>query len=56
MVEIEFIYNCRNIIIQGKLEENFETIMNKFINKIQKVKNTIYCLYKGKILEYCNKD
>ena len=56
MVEIEFIYNCRNIIIQGKLEENFETIMNKFINKIQKVKNTIYCLYQGKILEYCNKD
>ena len=56
MVEIEFIYNSRNIIIQGKLEANFETIMDKFINKAQIEKNSVYCLYQGKILDYSNND
>ena len=48
MVEIEFIYNSRNIIIQGKLEANFETIMDKFINKAQIEKNSVYYYIKVK--------
>ena len=56
MVEIEFIYDSRKIIVQGKLEENFETIISKFINKAQTEKNSVYYLYQGKILDYSNKN
>jgi len=44
MVEIEFLFNGRNIIIQGKLEENIGTIIDKFINKVQieKIQSVIY--------------
>ena len=56
MVEIEFLFNGSNIIIQGKLEEKIETILNKFINKAQIEKNSVYYLYQGKILKDSNKE
>jgi len=56
MVEIEFLFNGRNIIIQGKLEENIGTIIDKFINKAQIEKNSVYYLYQGNILQDSNKD
>ena len=56
MVEIEFVFDGRSITIQGKLEENMESIIDKFINKAQIDKNSVYYLYQGKILKNLNKD
>ena len=56
MVEIEFLFDGRSITIQGKLEENMESIIDKFINKAQIDKNSVYYLYQGKILKNLNKD
>ena len=56
MVEIEFLFNGRNIIIQGKLEENIGTIIDKFINKVQIEKNSVRYLYQGNIIQDSNKN
>ena len=56
MVEIEFLFDGRSIIIQGKLEDNIETIIDKFIIKAQIEKNSVYYVYQGKILQDSNKD
>ena len=56
MVEIEFLFDGRNIIIQGKLEDDMESIIDKFINKAQIEKNSAYYLYQGKILKDLNKE
>ena len=56
MVEIEFIFNGRNIIIQGQLQDDMETILDKFINKAQILKNSVFYIYQGNILHDSNKD
>ena len=56
MVEIEFIFNGRNIIIQGQLQDDLDTILDKFINKAQILKNSVFYIYQGNILHDSNND
>ena len=54
MVEVEFNYQQNNIIIQGNLDDLFETIIDKYINKTNLDINNIYFITNGKNIN--NKD
>ena len=50
-IKVEFVYEGQTIVILCSGKEIMRDIVNKFCNKIQVDKTSIYCLYKGKILE-----
>ena len=47
MVEIEFTYNGKNIIIQCKKEEKMEDIIKRFMNKENIKKDKLFFIYSG---------
>ena len=47
MVEVLFIYEGQQIIIQCNIEDTMKDIINKFRNKIQKEDNNLYYIYNG---------
>lgn len=51
MVEIEFIYEDKNTIIQCNLEDKIEDILQKYITKINKDMNSLYFLYGGQSID-----
>ena len=51
MVEVEFNYNQNKINIQGNMNEKFEEIIQKYINKTHLNINDIYFLSNGKNLK-----
>ena len=50
MVEVEFIYNQNNIIIQANLNDSFETITKKYANLANLDINNIYFISNGIII------
>ena len=48
MVEVEFIYQQSNIIIQANLNDSFDSLINKFISKTHLSIYNIYFLLNGK--------
>ena len=48
MVEVVFDYKQIQTIIQANLEDSFNTIINKFVNKTNLNLNEIYFLSNGK--------
>ena len=51
MAEIEFTYNGNNILIQCKIDEIINDIIQKFLVKAQIKYTNVYFLYDGKILK-----
>ena len=47
MVEVLFIYEGQQIIIQCNIEDKMKDIINKFKSKIQKEDNNLYYIYNG---------
>ena len=50
MVEIIFNYNQINTIIQANLDDSFNSVIEKFINKTQLDINNIYFISNGNII------
>ena len=51
MATVDFLYNGSQFSIQCKEEDKIEDIINKFLVKCEKNKNSIYFIYNGKILD-----
>ena len=49
--KVEFIYKCQNIDIYCSKKEIMKDIIIKFCTKVRVEKNSIYCLYSGKVLD-----
>ena len=54
MVEIIFNYNQINTIIQANLDDSFNSVIEKFINKTQLDINNIYFISNGNIISSKN--
>ena len=54
MVEIIFNYNHIEIIIQANLDDSFNSVIEKFINKTQLDINNIYFISNGNIISSKN--
>ena len=50
MVEIEFLYNGNQILIQGTYTQKFKEVLEKLHSKLNLNKNSINYLYNGKII------
>ena len=50
MVEVEFNYNQNKINIQGNMNDKFEEIIQKYINKANLDINNIYFISNGNIV------
>ena len=50
MVEVEFNYNQNKINIQGNMNDKFEEIIQKYINKTNLDINNIYFISNGNIV------
>ena len=50
MMEVIFLYEGKNIIIQCNKKEKMKDIINKFIIKTNIDNNSVYYLYKGNII------
>ena len=50
MVEVEFNYNQNKINIQSNMNDNFEEIIKKYINKTNLDINNIYFISNGNIV------
>ena len=50
MVEVEFIFNQQKFIIQAKLDDLFQSVIDKFVQKINAPKNAIY-LANGNVID-----
>ena len=51
MSNIEFKYNDKIICIQGKEEEKMKTIIDRFLNKGNVIKDNLIFLYDGNIID-----
>ena len=51
MATVDFLYNGSQFSIQCKEDDKIEEIIDKFLVKCEKKKNSIYFLYNGKILD-----
>ena len=50
MVEVEFNYQQNKVIIQGKMDNIFEEIIQKYINKTNLDINKIYFISNAKVI------
>ena len=50
MVEVEFNYQQNKVIIQGKMDNIFEEIIQKYINKTNLDINNIYFISNAKVI------
>lgn len=51
MAKVDFLYNGDTIEIQCKVEDKMEDIVEQFLNKFQKDKDSVCFLYSGNILD-----
>ena len=51
MIQINFLYNGKNITIQANINDKMNEILKKFLIKAELEDKSVYYIYKGNIID-----